>query len=568
MKLVLVLLILLFIVSFLLFTRPPPGPHAAGIARNRFNATSTAGNGESGNASPTGKTGGKKLDNGGESEELVGFSDTVDDIYENEAAETGQDEEQDSGGFFGFLDNVAKSDWLRPFQPSTDTFRDPPPAPWDADFNSGVSVEEQEDRSNEEDDQADTAYGRDLTNTGMIIGDTRPERINEKKQEFNTERNIDIETGGNAQDKPSLVKKADEQSDRELGPKELFKVLNDKLLNYTGKEAKLPYADTCFNKRTISNSCDNSRCLQRKLPVEPQERVKQLINHRGLKLTTSQHAVLQEMASKVQNYHDVILLTTASSNHFLESQALLQNLHQNVFPALKNFTLLFYDLGLTPDERKQMEKYCRCQVLSFPFHAFPEHMQRLKCYAWKPVMINAHIHQANVVLWMDASIRFNGDPTQLHLLIQTVKERGVQIGRSGSFSAFRTYREMYHYFGDEPCAYLGLGQAKATIGGYGNEPFVKRVILEPWVACALHEECMCPRNNKSAGCAESKKMAQRAHENNGPIIYGLCHRFDQSAISLILHKLYQAKYPWVMMNVDKYGKIKRDHQVHYFKSLK
>ncbi|GFO07630.1 hypothetical protein PoB_003413500 [Plakobranchus ocellatus] len=351
----------------------------------------------------------------------------------------------------------------------------------------------------------------------------------------------------------------------EISTQHLLQIFEMKLKNITGRGRDL--GDTCFDKRTLSNSCDNGQCLQTKRPAAPKDRLKQLINRPGLILSDSQHALLREMAAQVTKKYDVILMTAASSNHFLESQALLQNIHQFVFPHLKNFALLFYDIGLTGRERRDMEKYCRCQVLSFPFHELPEYVQNLKCYAWKPVMIKAHIHQANVVLWLDASIRFNGDSDQLHLLIQRVKERGVQIGGSSADTAFRTFRSMFHYFGDEPCMYLGMGQAQATIGGYNNEPFVHRAILEPWVACALNQDCMCPANNLSAGCRDSKKMAENFMLHGGPIIYGMCHRFDQSAITLILHKLYQIHYRWVMMRVHEYGSIERDDEVNYFKTL-
>ena len=380
------------------------------------------------------------------------------------------------------------------------------------------------------------------------------------------EENKNIKINDKAGDKQVVVGRTNKvKNPSEITEKDLFQIFEDKLSKTYGTTMEL--GDTCYDKRTIANSCDNEKCQQTKLPAEPKERVRQLIHHPGLKLSAFQHTVLQEMASNVRKSYDVILLTTASSNHFLESQALLQNLHKNVFPVLKNFTLLFYDIGLTPDERSQMEKHCQCQVLSFPFEKLPKHVRNLKCYAWKPLMIKAHIRQANVVLWLDASIRFNGNPYMLKRLVQKVKDRGVQIGLSARDTTFRSFRSLYHYFGDEPCMYLGMGQAKATIGGYHNEPFVDRVILEPWATCGLHKECMCPNNGLSAGCAESKMVAKKYAGNNGPIVYGLCHRFDQSTISLILHKLYQAKYPWVMMNVNEYGSILRDQKVEYFKSL-
>ncbi|GFR61749.1 hypothetical protein ElyMa_003564900 [Elysia marginata] len=493
---------------------------------------------------------------------------------DNGAGDNDGNARESTGGFFGFVESVANTDWLKPFRPST--FRDPEPAPWDSGFSEDLSagdVEADVDQNVQNEIEPDT-QGETIEEDSGRSSDESNENEDESDDNVSSEqtqtkkprvRDEKRKAPSKGSRKPSVKSNPAFKFNR-IPEKDLFDIFYDKLSKITGKSKKL--GDTCFNRRTVSNSCDGGKCRQMKLPAEPEERVKQLIQHPGLRLSAPQHAVLEEMASKVRNSYDVILLTTASSNHFLESQALLQNLHQNVFPVLKNFTLLFYDIGLTAEERSQMEKYCQCQVLSFPFDKLPRYVQNLKCYAWKPLMVKAHVRQANVLLWLDASIRFNGDPSQLQALIQRVKDRGVQIGSSNADTTFRSFRSLYHYFGDEPCMYLGMGQAKATIGGYHNEPFVERAILEPWAACALHQECMCPKNNLSAGCAESKKVAEEYLHNNGPIIYGLCHRFDQSTITLILHKLYQQNYPWVMMNVHEYGDILRDHQVEYFKGLK
>ncbi|KAK3740180.1 hypothetical protein RRG08_054204 [Elysia crispata] len=477
----------------------------------------------------------KRKDREGDKNAVVSFENIESDHGSYKERESN---EETSSRFFGFFETVANSDWLKPFQTSAATYSEPLPAAWDTEF---------------EDDEEEG----------------KGKQKKEKDSRIKNEENKNIDAENKDDDGHFFVRQINRaKNPSQVTEKDLFAIFHDKLSKISEKALSLD--DTCYDERTLANSCENGKCQQTKLPAEPEERVRQLIQHPGLKLSASQHAVLQEMASKVRKSYDVILLTAASSNYYSNSQALLQNLHKHVFPVLKNFTLLFYDIGLTPDERSQMEKYCQCQVLSFPFEKHPDYvLTKLRCYAWKPLMIKAHIRQANVVLWLDASIRFNGDPNQLKQLVQRVKDRGVQIGSSARDTTFRSFRSLYHYFGDEPCMYLGMVQAKANIGGYHNEPLVERVILEPWAACGLHQECMCPDNGLKAGCFKRKEIIENYEksENDGPIMYGQCHHFDQSTISLILHKLYQGNYPWVMMNVHHYGGIFRFHKANYFKDL-
>ncbi|CAG5131126.1 unnamed protein product, partial [Candidula unifasciata] len=344
---------------------------------------------------------------------------------------------------------------------------------------------------------------------------------------------------------------------------ELGRILEHKLKAINLKPAD-EYKPSCQTNATIANSCDKN-CLQTQLPKNPTYRVQQLVAPDQLQMSQQEHQVLREMADKVEGKYDIILLTAGSSNHFLESQALLKNLHEEVFPYLKNFTLIFYNLGLTSQERNLMTKYCKCQVTDFPFEKFPKFMANLKCYAWKPVVIKAHLQKARFVFWMDASIRFHSSAKKMFFqFLKAAQERGLQIGGSGADSAFRTSRSMYHFFGDEPCAYLGLGQAKATLGVYHREHFVDRAILEPWVACALREECICPSNDSDHDCSGSKTAAMKYYHRKSGIVYGMCHRFDQSAISLILHKLYQEFYKWVMVQTEFLLSIRRRHTLLYF----
>lgn len=82
---------------------------------------------------------------------------------------------------------------------------------------------------------------------------------------------------------------------------------------------------------------------------------------------------------------------------------------------------------------------------------------------------------------------------------------------------------------------------------YGSEE-VKRSVLKPWVLCALEKDCMDPLGSKNlcplleqhiltyedcknSDCSTHKYM----HE------YHDCHRFDQSALNIILGSLNNFK---------------------------
>ncbi|XP_012942091.2 uncharacterized protein LOC106012759 [Aplysia californica] len=353
-------------------------------------------------------------------------------------------------------------------------------------------------------------------------------------------------------------------SPSDISMEALSRALGEKLLvakKNISKEVR--FKPTCQTPEQIAGSnCSKDGCLRTELPENFRDRVKQLVGNPKFQLSPQYKEAMAEMASQIEGRYEIILLTAASSNHFFESQALMKNLHTYVFPRLRNFTLIFYDIGLSEEEHLQMKKYCQCQVVKFPFHLFPEFVRNLKCYSWKPLMIKAHIPQSKLVVWMDASVRFRPDPQLLPRLLQQAQDRGVQMGGSGADSPYRTDVAMYHFFGDEPCAYLGLSQAKATFGVFHREPFVDKAVLEPWCACAVKKNCICPSDRH--GCAESKAAVLSFRNRSGPLRLGLCHRYDQSAISTILHKLYQGYFRFVLIDILKFIQILRKTTENYF----
>ncbi|CAL1546253.1 unnamed protein product [Lymnaea stagnalis] len=355
----------------------------------------------------------------------------------------------------------------------------------------------------------------------------------------------------------------DEATERTRDIDYLTEILNSKLSAINGSSSA-SFKPTCHKKFTLANSCDNGACLQKDLPSDVRTRVRQLVGPRELQLTSEQREILRGIAGEVKGYYDIIILTGASSNHYNESQAMLMTVHERLFPILKNFTLIYFNLGLTADERRMVVKNCKCQVIDFPFRKFPDFIQELRCYSWKPVMIKSVLQRTNILIWMDASIRLFENAANIKTVIENARDRGIQIGGSNVISAFRTFRSMYHFFGDEPCAYFDLKMTKCSFGIYRNEVFVHRLILEPWVACALNAQCMCPPDRFNGTCRQSKDMNKLWLENNGPIAYGLCHLYDQSLISLILHKVYLEKYQWAFCNINSFGKIMRDDLASYF----
>ena len=211
---------------------------------------------------------------------------------------------------------------------------------------------------------------------------------------------------------------------------------------------------------------------------------------------------------------------------------------------VKSAPFIVYDIGLTAEERTLLKRYGHCRVLDFPFDKLPKFFTTLKCFSWKVFIIAAHYEQADVLIWADASVRVR-NTTQLIHLIERARTRGVQQRFFEDMLPLpiHTDPEMFEYFGDSPCAYMPYRMCEGSFGIYHKEELIRRAVIHPWVACAGREACMCRTN-------WAERLGCRRPDRKPPADIGYCNRFDQSAISIILAKLFREKYYHFAVDID------------------
>ena len=156
---------------------------------------------------------------------------------------------------------------------------------------------------------------------------------------------------------------------------------------------------------------------------------------------------------------------------------------------------------------------------------------------------------------MDSSVRFTSN--ELEGPLKYLGENGALFFTYGPILnvAQHTHKDTFRHFEEDPCPYMYFGEIEAgNVAFINNE--VGRLILNRWVSCALDASCITPIG-ASKGCRSPKIMGV---EN-----IATCHRYDQSALSVILRRLYheQNDYPLVE-NPFRIIKVMRGQTVNYF----
>ncbi|GFR87443.1 hypothetical protein ElyMa_000747400 [Elysia marginata] len=331
------------------------------------------------------------------------------------------------------------------------------------------------------------------------------------------------------------------REDTPLTLDELTAELTRRLAQPNGNR-KIVYDQPCDNGTNLA-ACVDPLC-QHHLSSNPRETVKKITQSSDLTLDPHQRRAILSLGNAIPD-SDVIVASAVSSNHFDEMQAMFESLHKTVYPLLEqriedtkrdlkllqqqnkvgiqNYTVALFDIGLTPEQRRL-----------------------------------AASHRARkLVVWQDASVRWFSSGFLDSL--DTAYSSGHQLLRyldSDRIPAV-TVSEMFEYMGETSCSYLPYPELQANLHIHRtDDKFNRQMLFEPWARCALEEKCMCPR----------PPITMLVWGYGSP---GNCHRFDQSAFSILLSRIYQEKLYKVMFqefafSQEKGFRVSRGHKNKYY----
>ncbi|KAK3591776.1 hypothetical protein CHS0354_019548 [Potamilus streckersoni] len=123
--------------------------------------------------------------------------------------------------------------------------------------------------------------------------------------------------------------------------------------NGTGNKSSYPVAWT-YEKHSVNASI---RCWTKDSNFDPSPEVnREIVRNYPIGASCSYLAELGLLKpyKKMKLPDFPVFITAASSNHYLESQAMLQNFHEKVMKIRPDVKLIYYNLGLSKEERNKV----------------------------------------------------------------------------------------------------------------------------------------------------------------------------------------------------------------------
>lgn len=176
----------------------------------------------------------------------------------------------------------------------------------------------------------------------------------------------------------------------------------------------------------------------------------------------------------------------------------------------------------------QLHQYCNCEVRDFHFEQYPSHVSAISNFAWRPITILRILEEYGSVLYVDPTTRFKSPSSLNYLLMRGLKNYFLWDPIIYTSLVAYTDRGMFEYFNESRCTFKDCSLLSSeAIAVYRTEASWAE-LMKPWLVCALNKECIAPPYARYSGCIEIRH----------PRTTG-CHRYDMSALSIILNRAVQ-----------------------------
>ncbi|CAB9514768.1 expressed unknown protein [Seminavis robusta] len=210
-------------------------------------------------------------------------------------------------------------------------------------------------------------------------------------------------------------------------------------------------------------------------------------------------------------HQDDMMIVSGANPFYFEA---LENFAASLRFWSPNSKLAVYSLGLLEEQLAQVAEWPNVHRIhwkdGFPA-SFPPHVKELKQYAWKPLAINASVHEYKSIFWLDAGAVFVGplDPIQdiLHrdgiFLVQGQDDDMKRLSVPGT----------YQWLGFDKDTFVGGPNFAGGVQGHVYPSRYIDTIVVPNAECAWDPACIAPEGSGL---------------NN--------HRYDQTSLSILAHQ--------------------------------
>lgn len=162
------------------------------------------------------------------------------------------------------------------------------------------------------------------------------------------------------------------------------------------------------------------------------------------------------------------------------------------------------------------------------------------------------IEEFGSVIWMDPNMLFTQASDLKQLMYRGSRDFFLWQPKEFIGTIAYTDAKMFEYLKESRCCYTDAGLIDTSTMVFYRTNYTWTTIMKPWLKCALNSACIAPPKSRYSGCFE-----MRSPKTTG------CHRYDQSALSIIMDRVYQFSFKSEKYVVPRIAR-QQDEYLEYF----
>ncbi|XP_062584707.1 uncharacterized protein LOC134246365 [Saccostrea cucullata] len=224
--------------------------------------------------------------------------------------------------------------------------------------------------------------------------------------------------------------------------------------------------------------------------------------------------------SEGHHTHDIPAIVTAASQQTFSQIEHLVSSVQYFYP---KEDIYVFDLDLTDAQRMKLSAFCNVRLRGFWLNLFPSFIHDLSNFHWRPLIIQTALAEFGHITWINPGFKVSS--MAFNDLVHKSEEPGILvIGQNADYSTFAvTHPKMYKYLTVDRTQLFKSPHIEVRAMIIHNTEEVMNNFMKLLSACAVEEQCLSP-----PGAAPSCRFDVTGRE------YADCHRYDESAVNIIL----------------------------------
>jgi len=231
----------------------------------------------------------------------------------------------------------------------------------------------------------------------------------------------------------------------------------------------------------------------------------------------------------------VVVVTALWDSNYYSSQSFFASIRTH----LPYTPIVVFDVGLSQIHRNVLASLCNVVPRKLDIRKYPEHVKDLTTQAWKPIIIKETKEflpsDYEIVLLCDDTCQFHSHiRSKLHYLAHHPVIPG-QFNNHTFISGMHDGMKSYLGLNESREYYSSIRVVLSANGVLWLNKETTKYVLEPWLDCVLHKQCVEPSGVKAQRC-------NRLSLSSTIGTYGGCHKFTEAAYNGVLIRAYGIRY--------------------------